>query len=345
MLLGAQVSPKKSKPTMIRCSRSVALPVCLAWLGLLHGCGQDDVVPWSGYAEADLVYLASSGSGVLSHIQVKRGDAVPAGTDLFQLDAAAELYGKQAAQAQQTKAAAQLADLGKGRRQNELKAIKAQLDQAKAALTISSTQLKRNRDLVRQGFIAPSQMDELEAAKARDTARVHELQAQLAAARDSARPDTVAAAKADLQAAKAQVSQQRWAEEQKVRRAPMAATFFDVLYRLGEWVPAWSPVVVLLPDHSFKVRFFVPQEALARTQVGQSVRYSCDGCAPGTATIRYVSPQAEFTPPVIYSNESKGKLVYMVEATPDDKAHDTLKPGQPLSVTPGVASAAAAASS
>jgi HlyD family secretion protein len=319
--------------------------VALAWLGALPGCGQDKTVPWSGYAEADLVYLASSGAGVLSTIQVQRGDAVGTGADLFQIDAAAELYGKQAAQAQQSKAAAQLADLGKGRRQNELKAIKAQLDQAKAALTISSTQLKRNKDLVRQGFIAPSQMDELEAAKARDTARVHELQAQLDVAKDSARPDTVAAAKAELQAAKAQVSQQRWAEDQKVRRAPVAAKVFDVLYRLGEWVPAGSPVVVLLPEHAVKVRFFVPQESLSQTKVGQSVRYNCDGCTEGSATIRYVSPQAEFTPPVIYSNESKGKLVYMVEATPDDQASDALKPGQPLSVTPGAKPAPAAAKS
>jgi HlyD family secretion protein len=106
-----------------------------------------------------------------------------------------------------------------------------------------------------------------------------------------------------------------------------------VLYRLGEWVPPGSPVVVLLPDHAVKVRFFVPQEALSHTQVGQVVRFACDGCTSGTATIRYVSPQAEFTPPVIYSNESKGKLVYMVEATPDDQGADTLKPGQPLSVT------------
>lgn len=339
MLLGATAVITKLHINMNRRSRSVTILASLAGLVLLSGCGKHDVTPWSGYAEADLVYLASSGAGVLSTIQVQRGDVVSAGADLFQIDAASEVYSKQAAQAQQSKAAAQLADLGKGRRQNELKAIKAQLDQAKAALTISAAQLKRNRDLVRQGFITPSQMDELEAAKARDTARVRELQAQLAAAQDSARPDTVAAAKAELQAAKAQVSQQRWAEDQKVRRAPVAARVFDVLYRLGEWVPAGAPVVALLPEHAVKVRFFVPQEALAQTKVGQAVHYNCDGCTAGTATIRYVSPQAEFTPPVIYSNESKSKLVYMVEATPDDQATDALKPGQPLSVTPAPAAA------
>ncbi|RZI83435.1 MAG: HlyD family efflux transporter periplasmic adaptor subunit [Rubrivivax sp.] len=318
---------------MNRCARSAFLLSSLCLIGALTACGKNGPTPWSGYAEADLVYLASSGAGVLSGIRVQRGDVVAAGADLFQIDAAPEAYGRQAAQAQQSKATAQLADLSKGRRQNELKAIQAQLEQAKAALTISSAQLKRNRELVRQGYVTPSTMDELEAAKARDSARVHELQAQLDVAKDSARPDTVAAAKAELQAAKAQVSQQRWAEDQKVRHAPVAARVFDVLYRQGEWVPPGSPVVVLLPEHAVKVRFFVPQEALSQTKVGQAVRYDCDGCTAGTATIRYVSPQAEFTPPVIYSNESKGKLVYMVEATPDDKSSDALKPGQPLSVT------------
>jgi HlyD family secretion protein len=318
---------------MNRLARSAFVLTGLALLGLLSGCGKDEEAPWSGYAEADLVYLASSGGGVLSTVQVQRGDKVAPEADLFQIDSAPEAYGQQAAKAQQSKAAAQLADLGKGRRQNELKAIKAQLDQATAALTISTAQLKRNKELVRQGYVTPSQIDELEAAKARDNARVNELQAQLAVAQDSARPDTLDAAKAELQAAKAQVSQQRWAQDQKVRRAPVAARVFDVLYRQGEWVPPGSPVVVLLPDHAVKVRFFVPQAALAQTQVGHAVRYACDGCAPGTATIRYVSPQAEFTPPVIYSNDSKGKLVYMVEATPDDKSVDALKPGQPLSVT------------
>jgi hypothetical protein len=33
--------------------------------------------------------------------------------------------------------------------------------------------------------------------------------------------------------------------------------------------------------------------------------------------VRHVSPQAEFTPPVIYSIGSRSKLVFMVEAVPD----------------------------
>lgn len=299
----------------------------------LTACQQDQAVPFSGYAEADLIYLAPSGGGVLQSIKVQRGDHVAQGTPLFQVDSSAESYGRQSAEAQQSRATAQLADLGKGRRKEEIKAILAQQAQAKAALGISTSQLKRQGELVRQGFVSAAQMDDLQAAQARDAARVKELDAQLALAQESARPDTIQAARADLQAARAQVSQSRWAEAQKGRDAPVSSTVFDVLYRAGEWVAPGAPVVVLLPDQGVKVRFFVPQAALSQVKVGASVHYACDGCTAGPARVRYVSPQAEFTPPVIYSNESKGKLVFMVEASPEGEAASQLKPGQPLTVS------------
>jgi HlyD family secretion protein len=308
------------------------------WLGILcllplAACQPRAPASFSGYAEADLIYLAPSGGGVLQALQVQRGDHVDAGKALFQVDSTAETYNREAAQAQQSRAAAQLADLGKGRRREELKAIEAQIAQARAALSVSTSQLKRERDLVNQGYVTAARLDELEAARIRDAARLKELQAQLALARDAARPDTIQAARADVQAARTQVSQSDWAASQKARSAPVAATVFDVLYRPGEWVAPGAPVVALLPDQGVKVRFFVPQAALAQTTVGASVRYTCDGCTDGLAKVRYVSPQAEFTPPVIYSNESKGKLVYMVEATPQGTQAVQLKPGQPLSVS------------
>jgi HlyD family secretion protein len=308
------------------------------WLGILcllplAACQPHAPASFSGYAEADLIYLAPSGGGVLQALPVQRGDHVDAGKALFQVDSTAETYNRDAAKAQQSRAAAQLADLGKGRRREEIKAIEAQIAQAKAALSVSTSQLKRERDLVNQGYVTAARLDELEAARTRDGARLQELQAQLALARDAARPDTIQAARADVQAARTQVSQSDWAASQKARSAPVAATVFDVLFRPGEWVAPGAPVVVLLPDQGVKVRFFVPQAALAQTKVGTQVRYTCDGCSHGQAKVRYVSPQAEFTPPVIYSNESKGKLVYMVEATPQGAQAAQLKPGQPLSVS------------
>ena len=309
----------------------VAAPVGVAAL-LLSGCTGDAPAGFSGYAEADLVYLAASGGGVLQQLPVRRGDHVASGAPLFQLDAAYEGYGRDAAAAQASRAQAQLADVSKGRRREEIKALKAQLAQAKAAFTLADAQLKRQRELVKQGFVSAAQMDEIEASRTSNQARIKELDAQLSLAHEASRPDTIRAARADVQAASAQVSQQEWAASQKRRAAPVAATVYDVLYRQGEWVPAGQPVVVLLPDQGVKVRFFVPQADLARVKVGQMVQVACDQCAGGQAKVRYVSPQAEFTPPVIYSNESRGKLVYLIEATPEGPLMQALKPGQPLTV-------------
>lgn len=314
-------------------TRSTQVIAGLFVIGMLSACKPDSPVPFSGYAEADLIYIAPSGGGVLQDLHVQRGDHVTQGTALFQVDASAETYSRQAAMAQQSRANAQLADLSKGRRREEIAAIQAQLVQARAARDTSTAQLKRQRELIRQGFVSAAQMDELQATQTRDAARVKELEAQLALAREASRPDTIQAAKAEVQAARAQVSQSAWAETQKARSAPVNAIVFDVLYRQGEWVALGAPVVALLPDHGVKVRFFVPQADLARASVGNVVQYQCDGCSPGQARISYISPQAEFTPPVIYSNESKDKLVFMIEATPQGDKASQLKPGQPLTVS------------
>ena len=112
----------------------------------------------------------------------------------------------------------------------------------------------------------------------------------------------------------------------------------DTLFRVGEWVAAGQPVVSLLPPSQLKARFFVPEAALAQLHGGAAVRLSCDGCgAPITAHVSRIATEPEYTPPVIYSNEQRAKLVFMVEARPDAQDAARLKPGQPLDVQAGSA--------
>jgi len=118
-----------------------------------------------------------------------------------------------------------------------------------------------------------------------------------------------------------------------MRLRSAAARIDEVFFQKGEWVSANQPVVSLLPDEKIKVRFYVPEAGVARYRPGTEVRFSCDACASGlTATIRYVSPRAEFTPPVIFSRDSRDRLVFMVEAYPKRPAG--LQPGLPVDVEP-----------
>jgi HlyD family secretion protein len=116
--------------------------------------------------------------------------------------------------------------------------------------------------------------------------------------------------------------------------APQAGVVVDTLFRQGEWVPAGSPVVRMLPPENVKVRFFVPQPELNLVPIGQRVTIRCDGCTAAEvgATVSYVSTEPEFTPPIIYSNETRAKLVFMVEAEPSPQDGPALRPGQPVEV-------------
>lgn len=113
--------------------------------------------------------------------------------------------------------------------------------------------------------------------------------------------------------------------------SPVAGNVHQIYFRPGETVPAGKPVIALLPPGNIKLRFFVAEKMLPRIAIGDAVEILCDGCAaPVPARITFISRSAEFTPPVIYSREERHKLVYLVEARPDQA--EALRVGQPIDV-------------
>ncbi len=300
---------------------------------LLAACGDQPPPYYQGYAEAEYVRVALPFAGSLERLHVQRGMQVKAGDALFVLESENEAAARREAEQRLRNAEAQLANLQKGKRPTEIEAIVAQLAQAETSLKLSEVQLKRTAELVAQNFIAKEKFDEARTARDRDSARVAQLKADLATARLAARVDEIKAAQAAVAAAQATLAQADWRLAQKSATAPVAGLVADTLYVKGEWVPAGSPVVSLLPPQNVKVRFFVPEPALGALRVGQDVRVTCDGCAaPIAARIAFIAPQAEFTPPVIYSRENRAKLVFLIEArlSPEDAVK--LHPGQPVEV-------------
>ena len=195
-------------------------------------------------------------------------------------------------------------------------------------------QLKRDEAQFAAGGIAKAQLDDSRANQAIKAARVRELTEQLDVTRLPAREDQIRAQNAQVAAARAAQSQAAWRLDQKRATANQTELIADTLYREGEWVAAGSPVVRLLPPGNLKLRFFVPETAAGSIKPGRSVSVGCDGCGAGVAAVvSYVSDEAEFTPPIIYSNETRSKLVFLVEARPLADNTARLRPGQPVSVT------------
>lgn len=314
----------------------------IAALGALlaSGCARQASDAFPGYAEAEYVRLTAPIAGTLIRLHVNRGDSVAAAAPAFDLERESEAAARQEAEFRIGRAKAQLADLTKGKRPDELAAVRAQLAQANAALTLANADYNRDRQLVASKFISPARLDTTRSALAQAQARVAELQAQLRVAGTGARPDEIRAAEKDVSAAQAQYAQASWRVEQKTQRTPAAGDVTDVLYREGEFVPAGAPVVTLLPPGNIKARFFVPEAVVGSLQVGQSVTIQCDGCgAPINGKISFIAREAEFTAPIIYSKENRASLVFMIEARPDPGEARRLHPGQPLELRLAAASA------
>jgi HlyD family secretion protein len=290
------------------------LAASLIALALLAACGDKPTDYFTGYAEGDYVRLAAPIQGTLTALHVIRGTPTSRGAPAFALESESEQAAQDEAAFRVAQAQSQLDNLRKGKRPEEVAAARAQLVQAESAL------------------------DEARAAADRDRAHVGELRAQLKVVQLAARSDEIAAAEQEMKAAQAQLAQAKWRVDQKTVTIPVDAQVVDVLYRVGELIPAGNPVISLLPAQNIKARFFVPEPVLGKLALGQAVNLRCDGCGdPIPAKISFIAREAEYTSPLIYSKENRAALVFMVEALPAPAAAVRLHPGQPLEIRLGPA--------
>ena len=180
------------------------------------------------------------------------------------------------------------------------RAEKAAREQIEAALVLSEAELARQEKLFRTGVAATQDLDRARSTRDQDKRRL---------------------------------TQTDWSFDQKKQAAPQSGLVYDTLFRQGEWVPAGKPVVVLLPPQNIKVRAFVPETRVGSIHYGDTAEVTVDGVQhPFLGKVSYISPRAEYTPPVIYSRESRAKLVFMIESVFDPGASANLHPGQPVDV-------------
>ena len=179
-------------------------------------------------------------------------------------------------------------------------AEKAAREQIQAALVLSERELARQEKLFRTGVASSQDLDRARSTRDQDKKRL---------------------------------DQTDWSFDQKKQAAPQSGLVYDTLFRQGEWVAAGKPVVVLLPPQNIKVRVFVPETRVGAIHYGETAQVQVDAVKePFVGKVSYISPKAEYTPPVIYSRETRAKLVFMVELIFDVQAAADLHPGQPVDV-------------
>jgi HlyD family secretion protein len=293
-------------------------------------------IVWQGYAEADFVKVGPTEPGQLTSVAVARGDEVAAGAPLFAQNDTDERAARDQAARQLDQARQQLANLDNGGKLTEIQQAVDSLNDVRATLVRTRADLLRGTSLLRDGFATKQSVDQMtadnrsaEAKVAADEAALAQMRAPLGrVAEINGQEDAARAAGAALDMAD-------WRLAQRSVTAPVGGRVADVLAQPGETMAAGMPVVSLLPPANIFVRFFIPEGALSGVHRGDTVALACDGCPAGLrATISFISPQAEYTPPVIYSESSRAKLVFLIEARPPPEQATLFNPGQPVDVRP-----------
>jgi HlyD family secretion protein len=313
-------------------SRFIALVLTVG--SVLSGCNQPSSDLLQGYVEGEYVYIASPYGGALVSLSVRRGTQVSAGDPLFALEQASEKAARDEAERKLSEARANLEDRKKGKRPSEIASLRAQLQQAQAALQLSLREVARQEGLAAvPGAAVELEVDRARSARDQNQQRVSQLEADLRTALLGSRTDQVASAEAEVRAKEAALAKAEWDLSQKHQLAPKAGFIFDTLYREGEWVSAGRPVVVLLPPDHIKVRAFVPQTRLGTIKLGDPAQVQVDGVQGSIdGTVSYISPKAEYTPPVLYSQGSRDKMVFLVEVLFEEARAVNLHPGQPVDI-------------
>jgi len=313
--------------------RKPCLPIILMVALLACSCTDPPADTFQGYVEGEFVYVGSPIGGRLETLNVWKGQSVKKGDPLFELEHDLEESVVREAMEKHKQAMEKLANLRKGKRPSEIQAIEARLKSAEADLELARMEYTRRMKLNKRQFISEESLDRARTDHNKKRQQVQEITADLKTARLGARPDEIKAAEAEAGAVKARLAQAEWNLAQKNQISLRNGLVFDIFYYSGEWVPSGRPVVALLPPENIKIRFFVPEKVVGRLLLGRKVFVSFDGGKTVSAKINFISPRAEYTPPVIYSSQSRAKLVFMIEAVVEPNSVHLLHPGQPVDVS------------
>lgn len=295
------------------------------------GCHSSNKDHFQGYIEAENTYLASPYSGLLMVLAVHRGDLVKKGQLLFQLDRNPQAIVIDKSQQEIAEAKHVLQDLSNPQRPPEISAIEAQIAQVEANIDLAAVRVRRYQQLYDRKVGSKDTLDEAVENLKRQKKLKEQYQANLELAKLGSREEQIRAQQRKIASLTAQYEEAKWELDQKQKVAPEAGLIFDTYFTVGEFVAAGQAVLSLISAKHVYATFFVPVETLQRIKLKQQVGLRVDGLKQeGEGIIDYISPEAEYLPPLVYSRDNNDKIVFRIKARIPDYLN--YKPGLPITV-------------
>lgn len=292
------------------------------------------------YGNVDIrdVTLAFRVPGRVEKVLVTEGDHVKAGQALASLDRVPfELTLAQARAAAEV-ARAQLKNVEAGARREDISQARAVLKERQAAQARANDTYERVKRLEAAGVTTTQELVDAKAAAEQTHASVAASQATVRKLVNGARSEEIVIAHAQAAQAEAAVAVAELNLRDTELKAETAGVVVTRVIEPGTMVQAASPALVVAFEDPVWVRGFAPEKDLARLKPGNKVRVYTDARPerPYTGQIGYVSPQAEFTPKNVETEELRSSLVYRFRVVVSD--HDGgLRQGMPVTIRAGAA--------
>ena len=310
----------------------VATGIWTRGFGLL-GNGEDGELTLYGNVDIREVDMAFRVGGRISAIAVEEGDTVSEGQELAVIDAAPLDARIAEADAGIAAAEAQLAKLRNGSRSEDIAQARARLNAVETSLKEAEADVTRREPLVGPGAISRDAWQATVAQRDRLRSQAEEARQALGELRTGARKEDIAAAEAQVRSARATRETINTDRNDTRLVAATAGTVITRAEEPGAIVQPGQTVLTLSIDRPLRVRAYVAETDLSRISTGTKVTVSADGNDKTYhGTIGFISPQAEFTPKTVQTEDLRTDLVYRLRIVVDDPDNG-LRQGQPVTVT------------
>jgi len=299
---------------------------------------------YSGTVEATQYNLAFQTAGKVMQVVVDEGYAVSAGDLLAELDLQdlrARLEQAKAnydhAQAGLNALSAQFKEIKTGNRPQDVARAHEAFLSARAVMEEAKKNMEKYRRLFQEGTVSEKEWD---AVRLRYDVSLHDYERSADAydlAKEGSRSETIDAAQAEMQGAKAQLASAEAAWQQaKIQlsygqlKAPVAGIITSRNVEPGEVVTPAQDVMTMADLSTVDLKIFVDETEIGKVKPGQAVEVRVDTFSDKVykGTVSYISPEAEFTPKMIQTRKERVKLVYLVKVSiPNPRLE--LKSGMP----------------
>jgi HlyD family secretion protein len=249
-----------------------------------------------GEVDATRLDIAARVDGRVKEVPVERGQNVPAGAVLVQIDNPETLAKREQMSAARAVAEAQLANVLVGTRAETIAARKAEMERAQAALVLAQKTFDRTHTLTEQGNAPQARLDQVTDALHESERAVDQAKSAYDQAVNGYTKEERAIARASVEKAVADIQGVQSIIDQLVVYAPVAAQVYQRNVEPGEYVSPGVPLITLINLADVWVHFDLREDLVKSLKVGDrfDVRIPALDDRRVTVEVKLVATKGEY---------------------------------------------------